>query len=107
MNLIERSDVGITPVFLRWLTRRVNKKSHMWDADSLNLRTVPQEMRKQLGEFLRRRRGDLSYVEFCRKAGLSRSTLQRLEMGEQNITLDSLESLLKRLKSTPNEVFGR
>jgi transcriptional regulator with XRE-family HTH domain len=79
----------------------------MWDAASLILVGVPHEMRKRLGEFLRRRRGDLSYVEFCRKAGLSRSTLQRLEMGEQNITLDSLESLLKRLKCSAADVFGK
>jgi transcriptional regulator with XRE-family HTH domain len=32
--------------------------------------------------------------------------LQRLEIGEQNITIDTLETILDRLKVTVAEVFG-
>lgn len=75
-------------------------------------RTLPQNaivaasMQKQLGEFLRKRRGDLSYPAFARKMGISSSSLHRMEMGEQNVTLKTLEFLLKRLKCTVNDVFA-
>jgi transcriptional regulator with XRE-family HTH domain len=62
-------------------------------------------MQKQLGEFLRKKRGNLSYPAFARKLGLSSSSLHRIEMGEQNVTLKTLEHLLKRLKCSLKDVF--
>lgn len=62
-------------------------------------------MQKQLGEFLRKRRGDLSYPAFARKLGVSSSSLHRMEMGEQNVTIKTLEYLLKRLKCNVKDVF--
>lgn len=63
-------------------------------------------MQKQLGEFLRKRRGELSYPAFARKLGISSSSLHRMEMAEQNVTLKTLEHLLKRLKCNAQDVFG-
>jgi len=63
-------------------------------------------MQKQLGEFLRKKRGDMSYPAFARKVGISSSSLQRMEMGEQNVTLKTLEHLMKRLKCNISDVFG-
>jgi transcriptional regulator with XRE-family HTH domain len=62
-------------------------------------------MQKQLGEFLRRKRGEMSYPAFARKLGISSSSLHRMEMGEQNVTLTTLEHLLRRLKCSVSEVF--
>lgn len=62
-------------------------------------------MQKQLGQFLRKKRGNLSYPAFARKLGLSSSSLHRMEMGEQNVTLTTLEHLLRRLKCTAADVF--
>jgi transcriptional regulator with XRE-family HTH domain len=62
-------------------------------------------MQKQLGEFLRKRRGELSYPAFARKLGVSSSSLHRMEMGEQNVTIKTLEYLLKRLKCNVKDVF--
>jgi len=62
-------------------------------------------LRKQLGAFLKKERAEMSYSVFGRKAGISKSTLQRLEMGEQNVTLDTLEHILKKLKKRLTEVF--
>ncbi len=45
--------------------------------------------------------------DFARKAGLSSSTLQRLEQAEQNLTLDTLERVLDKLKVSISEVFGK
>lgn len=63
-------------------------------------------MQKQLGEFLRKQRGNLSYPAFARKIGISSSSLHRMEMGEQNVTLKTLEYLLKRLKRSVSDVFA-
>ncbi|MGH7976841.1 MAG: hypothetical protein ACREC8_09270 [Limisphaerales bacterium] len=38
--------------------------------------------------------------------GISSSSLHRMEMGEQNVTLKTLEFLLKRLKCSVTDVFG-
>lgn len=43
--------------------------------------------------------------QFTRVTGLSSSTLQRLELAEQNLTLDSLENLLRRMGVTISDVF--
>jgi len=63
-------------------------------------------MQKQLGQFLRKKRGDMSYPAFARKLGISSSSLHRMEMGEQNVTLKTLEHLLKRLKCSLSDIFS-
>ncbi len=60
---------------------------------------------KQLAAFLRKRRGDLTFQQFSRKTGISDSTLHRLELAEQNITLNTLEQLSDRLKCPIAEIF--
>lgn len=61
----------------------------------------------QLGKFLRAKRGDMTLARFARRLRISDSSLQRLEIGEQNVTLDTLENILARLNCTMTEVFGR
>ena len=63
-------------------------------------------LQSQLGQFLRRRRGEMTYAEFARKLGVSVSSLHRMEMCEQNVTLTTLEHLLGRLKCNLDDVFG-
>ena len=67
---------------------------------------VAQRLAKQLGSFLRKKRGNLTYQQFSRKMGLSDSTLHRLELGEQNVTLKTLEHLSGRLKCSVGEMLG-
>ena len=62
-------------------------------------------MQKQLGQFLRKRRGEMTLPVYARKLGISSSSLHRMEMGEQNVTLTTLERLLKRLKCNAADVF--
>ena len=61
---------------------------------------------KQLAAFLRQKRGELTFKQFSRKTGISDSTLHRLELGEQNITLNTLEQICDRLKCSMAEIFG-
>lgn len=49
----------------------------------------------------------MSYSAFAKKVGLTPSSLFRLENGEQSITLGRLHELLKRLKASVWDVFGR
>jgi DNA-binding Xre family transcriptional regulator len=63
-------------------------------------------MQKQLGQFLRKRRGEMTLPAYARKLGISSSSLHRMEMGEQNVTLKTLELLLKRLKCNAADVFN-
>ena len=77
----------------------------MWDALKAMLPVVSRKLRTQLGTYLRKQRGELTFAQFSRRIGVSKSTLQRLEQGEQNITVDTLEHLLSKLSAGMSEVF--
>lgn len=58
-----------------------------------------------MGGIIAQRRGERTLRNFGREAGLSSSTLQRLELGKQNVTVDTLENLLRKLRVSINDVF--
>lgn len=60
----------------------------------------------RLGQRLRELRGEQSQRAFARKLGISKSTLNRMEMGEQNVTLDTLDVLCARLKCDVGSLFS-
>jgi DNA-binding Xre family transcriptional regulator len=62
-------------------------------------------LQKQLAEFLKAKRGDLTYEQFSRKVGISLATIHRLEQGTQNVTLKTLEHLTTRLKCKISDIF--
>jgi DNA-binding Xre family transcriptional regulator len=66
---------------------------------------VAASMQKQLGQFLRKKRGEMSYPAFARRVGISSASLHRMEMGEQNVTLKTLEYILKRFKCRASDIF--
>jgi transcriptional regulator with XRE-family HTH domain len=66
---------------------------------------MPHRLRQQLADYLRKARGAQTYAQFGRRIGMSASSLQRLEMAEQNITIDSLEKLTQRLKCDVADIF--
>ena len=63
------------------------------------------KLERQLAAFLRRKRGEKTYAEFSKKLGVTASTLHRLEMCEQSVTLSRLELILRRLKCSVRDVF--
>lgn len=48
----------------------------------------------------------MTYAEYARRIGISKSTLQRMEQGEQNVTLDTLETLLTKTKKRLDDIFA-
>jgi transcriptional regulator with XRE-family HTH domain len=66
---------------------------------------VRYQLRKQLAEFLKRKRGDQTFEQFARKIGLSDSTLQRIEMMEQNVTIDTIQHIVSRLRCKISDIF--
>lgn len=53
---------------------------------------------KQVGKRIRRLRGEQTLVQFANRIGVSKSTLQRIELGEQNLTVTTLEQIAVNLK---------
>jgi transcriptional regulator with XRE-family HTH domain len=66
---------------------------------------VRYQLRKQLAEFVKKRRGDQTFQQFARKIGLSDSTLQRIEMMEQNVTIDTIQHIVSRLRCKVSDIF--
>ncbi len=66
---------------------------------------MADRLAKQLAQFLRKRRGDLTFKQFARKTGISDSTLHRMEMADQNVTLKTLEQICGRLKCSVADIF--
>lgn len=60
---------------------------------------------KNLGKALKKIRGETTQIEFARKLGIAQSSLNRMEQGEQNVSLKTLDKLCKRLKMTPDELL--
>ena len=59
----------------------------------------------QLGKYLRKARGELSYAQFSKRTGLSHTTLHRLERGEHHLTINKLETLMTKLKIRLRDIF--
>jgi transcriptional regulator with XRE-family HTH domain len=66
---------------------------------------IPYE--RQLGNYLRVARGDRTFRAFAKKLGISASSLQRLERGEQNVTLRMVQQITHRLGVDLRDIFSR
>lgn len=78
----------------------------MWEFCRSTLPQMAASLQKQLGRFLRNRRGNTTLPAFSRKVGISSSSLHRMELGEQNVTLKTLEHLTKRLRCKVSDLFA-
>lgn len=52
----------------------------------------------KLGRRLRELRGETPQVDFARRLGISKSSLNRMEQGEQNVSLKTLQVMCTKLK---------
>ena len=64
------------------------------------------KLQKKLGVFLRKKRGDLTLLQFSKKLGISDASLHRMEQGSQNVTLNTLERISDRLKCSVGQMLG-
>lgn len=55
-------------------------------------------LRKALGIKLRARPGELTQKEFARIIGINQASMNRIELGEQDVTIDTLQLICDRLK---------
>jgi hypothetical protein len=60
---------------------------------------------KAFSRFLKTLRGEQSYASLAKRLGIAESTLYRLTNGDQSATLRGVESILRRLKLAPADVF--
>jgi DNA-binding Xre family transcriptional regulator len=65
------------------------------------------DLNKRLASFIKDKRGELSYVQFEKKYGISSSSVSRIESGEQNVTLKTLEDLCKTFKCDVSDLFPK
>ena len=48
----------------------------------------------------------MTFAQFEKKMGISASTLHRIEICDQNVTLDMLETITTRLKVSVSDIFS-
>lgn len=65
------------------------------------------DFRKNLAENIRARRGKMTQTAFALKVGVNQATINRIEQGIQNVTIDTLQRLCKRLKCSAGDLLDR
>ena len=60
---------------------------------------------RKLARKLQELRGETPQYLFARRLGISKSSLNRMELGDQNVSLKTLETLCARLKCDVGELF--
>ena len=60
---------------------------------------------RRLAKRLQELRGDTPQYRFAKKLGISKSSLNRLEIGEQNVSLRTIELLCKKLRCDIADLF--
>ena len=61
----------------------------------------------RLARKLKEIRGDVPQNRFARKLGISKSSLNRIEIEDQNVSLRTLERLCARLKCDISDLFPK
>lgn len=61
----------------------------------------------RLGRRLQELRGSEPQLRFAKKLGISKSSLNRMELGEQNVSLKTLDILCRKLKMDITDLFRK
>ena len=72
---------------------------------NLFMDTGKYTFREKLAVSLRANRGQRSQTEFAKKLAISQSTLARIEAANQNVSIDRLELICKRLKCSLSDLI--
>lgn len=62
---------------------------------------------QRLARRLRELRGEIPQYRFARQIGVSKSSLNRLEIGDQNVSLRTLERLCGKLRCDIPDLFPK
>jgi len=62
-------------------------------------------IRKQLANNIRSMRGEQTQSAYAGKIGIDQGSLNRIEQGQQNVTIDTLQKICERLKCTPSDLL--
>jgi transcriptional regulator with XRE-family HTH domain len=73
---------------------------------SVDQHAMKNSLRSRLAKKLKELRGDKTIRVFADELGLSKSTLHKLEQGEQNLSLDQLQRICDALKCDIAELFS-
>lgn len=65
-----------------------------------------EKLADRLAKRIKELRGDSSQLQYSKKLGISNSSLNRIEMAEQNVTLETLDALCARLKCDVADLFA-
>ena len=63
------------------------------------------DFRANLAKNIRKLRGESTQIVFAKKIGVDQGTLNRIEQGQQNITLDTLQKICERLKCSSADLL--
>ena len=63
------------------------------------------EFRKTLADNIRAARGEMTQTAFARKVGVNQASINRIEQGLQNVTIDTLERLCRKLKCSAGDLL--
>lgn len=64
-------------------------------------------LRQRLAIFIKEKRGSTTQREFARKIGVAQSTIMRIENLDQNVTINTLETLCRVFHTDVGELFPR
>lgn len=64
-------------------------------------------LRQRLAIFIKEKRGSTTQREFARKIGVAQSTIMRIENLDQNVTINTLETLCRVFHADIAELFPR
>ncbi|WP_375210702.1 helix-turn-helix domain-containing protein [Hyphococcus sp.] len=62
-------------------------------------------LRQILASKIRRRRGTLTQQDFARRIGLHQASINRIELGTQNVTIDTLQLLCDRFNCSAADLL--
>jgi transcriptional regulator with XRE-family HTH domain len=60
---------------------------------------------KAVARNLKKMRGNRTQEAFARKCGISQPTLSQLERASQNVTIQTLNTIVRRLRCDPCDLF--
>ena len=64
-----------------------------------------RQLRNRLATFIENKRGDKTLREFEVRYGLSKDTVRRLQKGEQNVTINTLQHMCKVFHCDIGDLF--